>query len=572
MKFTKTLAIELAPHNPEAHFNLGSVYQGQSKTDAAQAEYDLVLQLKPGHAEAHFNRALCYLAQGDFARGWPEYEWRLRCKKYAPRPFSQPLWRCQRMEGQTLLVHAEQGLGDTLQFVRFLPMALERSAARVVLEVQPALIPLLTDAGLTAERLGPRFGGLLGRGNPPGPFDAHLPLMSLTHVLGITVESLPVATNYLRAQPARVERWRAALARYQRPWIGINWQGSADYWFDQFRSVPLAALAPLAGVPGATLLSLHKGSGESQIAAVAPQFSVVNLSEQLDVDGGAFLDTAAVMQCVDLVVSVDTSTVHLAGGLGVPVWMPTSAAPEWRWLLDRDDSPWYPGLRIFRQREPGCWQDVFERIAAELGLMIVAPDTSPRGDDVPDDPDKAYDFGLGAGFYVDATQEPWAKNYRMYSYCARELPELIAREFPQADLQRAGISGHSMGGHGALTIGLKNPDRFKSISAFAPIVSPLNCPWGEKALGNYIGQDRTEWRVYDSCALIEDGARARDLLVDQGTSDQFLTNQLKPELLKAACEKAGQKMTLRMQDGYDHSYFFMATFIEDHLRWHAQRL
>lgn len=225
-----------------------------------------------------------------------------------------------------------------------------------------------------------------------------------------------------------------------------------------------------------------------------------------------------------------------------------------------------------------CTEDNFtvkagaQRVAAELGLMIVAPDTSPRGDDVPDDPDKAYDFGLGAGFYVDATQEPWAKNYRMYSYCARELPALIAREFPQADLQRAGISGHSMGGHGALTIGLKNPDRFKSISAFAPIVSPLNCPWGEKALTHYIGPDRTHWRAYDACALIEDGARARDLLVDQGTADQFLSNQLKPELLKAACAKAGVPLTLRLQDGYDHSYFFIATFIEDHLRWHAQRL
>ena len=225
-----------------------------------------------------------------------------------------------------------------------------------------------------------------------------------------------------------------------------------------------------------------------------------------------------------------------------------------------------------------CTEDNFtvkagaQRVAAELGLMIVAPDTSPRGDDVPDDPDKAYDFGLGAGFYVDATQEPWAKHYRMYSYCAQELPDLIVSEFPQADLKRAGIFGHSMGGHGALTIGLKNPDKFRSISAFAPIVSPLNCPWGENALSNYIGPDRTLWRAYDACALIEDGVRTRDLLVDQGTADQFLANQLKPELLKAACDKAGLPLSLRMQDGYDHSYFFMATFMEDHLRWHAQRL
>lgn len=230
-----------------------------------------------------------------------------------------------------------------------------------------------------------------------------------------------------------------------------------------------------------------------------------------------------------------------------------------------------------------CTEDNFtvkagaQRVAAELGLMIVAPDTSPRapdleGDSVPDDPDGAYDFGLGAGFYVDATQDPWARHYRMYSYCAQELPDLIAQEFPQADLKRAGIFGHSMGGHGALTIGLKNPDKFRSISAFAPIVSPLNCPWGEKALTNYIGADRAHWRAYDACALIEDGARTRDLLVDQGANDQFLATQLKPELLKAACDKAGLPLSLRMQDSYDHSYFFIASFMEDHLRWHAKRL
>jgi S-formylglutathione hydrolase len=230
-----------------------------------------------------------------------------------------------------------------------------------------------------------------------------------------------------------------------------------------------------------------------------------------------------------------------------------------------------------------CTEDNFtvkagaQRVAAELGIMVVAPDTSPRGpdlegSDVPDDPDKAYDFGLGAGFYVDATQAPWSKHYRMCSYCARELPDLIAAEFPAADLNRAGIFGHSMGGHGALTIGLKNPDRFKSISAFAPIVSPINCPWGEKALGNYIGADRAAWRQYDACALIEDGRRARKLLVDQGDADQFLASQLKPEFLKAACDKAGVPLTLRMQPGYDHSYFFIASFIEDHLRWHDQQL
>jgi S-formylglutathione hydrolase len=212
-----------------------------------------------------------------------------------------------------------------------------------------------------------------------------------------------------------------------------------------------------------------------------------------------------------------------------------------------------------------------QRVASELGLMLIAPDTSPRGEDMPDDAQGAYDFGLGAGFYVDAVEAPWARHYRMRSYIERELPDLIAKNLP-ADMSRQGITGHSMGGHGALTIALRNPGRFKAVSAFAPIASPMNCPWGEKALSNYIGPDRSAWRAYDACALIEDGARLPDLLIDQGTADSFLESQLKPQLLEGACARAGQPLTLRMQEGYDHSYFFIATFIEDHLRWHAKRL
>lgn len=212
----------------------------------------------------------------------------------------------------------------------------------------------------------------------------------------------------------------------------------------------------------------------------------------------------------------------------------------------------------------------FRAACAEAGVIFIAPDTSPRGDDVPDD--EGYDFGKGAGFYVDATQEPWAANFRMRSYIEQELPALIAAEFPMADMTRQGITGHSMGGHGALTIALRNPGRFKSVSAFAPIVSPLNCPWGEKALGGYLGPDQSAWRQYDACALIEDGARLPDLLVDQGEGDNFLHEQLKTGLLVMACRKAGIPATIRMQPGYDHSYYFISSFMAEHVKWHAERL
>ncbi len=210
-----------------------------------------------------------------------------------------------------------------------------------------------------------------------------------------------------------------------------------------------------------------------------------------------------------------------------------------------------------------------QKAAAELGLMLIAPDTSPRGEGVADDP--AYDMGQGAGFYVDATQAPWAPHFRMRGYIERELPAVIAANLP-ADMNRQGIMGHSMGGHGALTIALRNPGRFLAVSAFAPIVSPLNCPWGEKALTGYLGDDRGAWRDYDACALIDDGARVPDLLVDQGLADNFLESQLKPELLEVACARAGVPLTLRRQSGYDHSYWFIQSFIDDHLRWHAARL
>lgn len=210
--------------------------------------------------------------------------------------------------------------------------------------------------------------------------------------------------------------------------------------------------------------------------------------------------------------------------------------------------------------------------AAALGMIVVAPDTSPRGDNVANDP--AYDLGQGAGFYVDATQSPWKPHFQMETYIMRDLIPLIRANFP-ADPVKIGVSGHSMGGHGALTLALRHPDVFRSVSAFAPICSPMNCPWGVKAFTAYLGSNQAAWRGHDACELLREGSSHGyfdDILVDQGLADQFLAEQLKPELLEQACHDAGQKLTLRMQHGYDHSYFFMASFIADHMDWHARRL
>jgi S-formylglutathione hydrolase len=213
----------------------------------------------------------------------------------------------------------------------------------------------------------------------------------------------------------------------------------------------------------------------------------------------------------------------------------------------------------------------YRAACAKAGIIFVAPDTSPRGADVPDDPEGHWDFGQGAGFYLDATVAPWDRNYRMRSYCLDELPALVAEHFP-ADLERQGISGHSMGGHGALTLALGSPGRFRSVSAFAPTVAPGQVPWGRKAFRHYLGDDPAAWRAHDAVALIEDGARLDSLLVDVGTADPFLDQELKPELLEAACEAAGIDLTLNRREGYDHSYYFISTFMADHVRWHSERL
>jgi S-formylglutathione hydrolase len=221
------------------------------------------------------------------------------------------------------------------------------------------------------------------------------------------------------------------------------------------------------------------------------------------------------------------------------------------------------------------WENVMskaglQRAASQLGVMVIAPDTSPRGEGVADD--SAYDLGQGAGFYLTATQSPWSKHFRMDQYIVEELPKIIAAEFPAADMTRQGITGHSMGGHGALTLHLKHPDRYRSVSAFSPIVAPSEVPWGQKAFTAYLGTDRATWREYDATELVKTRPSSAHILIDQGDADTFLTHELQPQRFVDAAAKAGQRVTLRMQPGYDHSYYFIATFIEDHLRWHAEHL
>lgn len=215
-----------------------------------------------------------------------------------------------------------------------------------------------------------------------------------------------------------------------------------------------------------------------------------------------------------------------------------------------------------------------ERVAARLGLILVSPDTSPRGDDVPDDPDEDYDFGLAAGFYLNATEEPWSRHYHMYDYVTQELPRVVFDNFP-ADPQRQGLTGHSMGGHGALTIGLRNPGMYKSLSAFAPICTTLHSPWGQKALGYYLGSDHSTWQRYDACEVaraVDDAAVFGKILIDQGADDPYLAEQLKPQLFEAACAESGLAVEVRTHQGYDHGYYFISTFIEDHLQHHALAL
>jgi hypothetical protein len=297
------------------------------------------------------------LLKGDFQRGWAEYQWRWKTKQAPQRGFSQPLWDGQPLEGRTILLHAEQGLGDTIQFVRYAALV-KRLGGTVVLECPKPLLPLLaTFAGIDQ---------LVGQGDELPAFATHAPLLSLPGILQTSLDTIPAAVPYLFAAPALKEHWREKLRAVHGYKIGINWQGQPGQGQWLARSIPLQQLATLAEIPGVRLVSLQKGAGREQLAEASGRFPLVDLGDEVDQAGGAFMDTAAIVMNLDLVITSDTALPHLAGSLGAAVWVALPLVPDWRWLLDRGDSPWYPTMRLFRQDQRGDWQGVFRRIKVAL--------------------------------------------------------------------------------------------------------------------------------------------------------------------------------------------------------------
>jgi tetratricopeptide (TPR) repeat protein len=349
-------ALRLKPEYAEAYSNLGNVLRDSGRHAEALVCFEYALRLNPNHIEAHFNRALEWLRRGNFEAGWPEWEWRWRLKQFHPGAHTRPRWDGTPLKGRTILVHAEQGLGDTLQFLRFLPLVQQRGG-RVLLACVASLHALLARS--------PGIDAMASLDGPLPDCDVQVALLSLPGLLGITLATLPAEVPYVFPDPALVERWGDELADTDGFKIGLAWQGNPAQRVDRWRSFPLRVTSPLARLPGLRLFSLQKGPGTEQLGDV-PDYGIIDLGSRLDEGAGAFMDTAAVMQHLDLVLTCDTAVAHLAGALGVPVWVPLAYAADWRYLLDRDDSPWYPTMRLFRQSRLGDWAEVFERIASEL--------------------------------------------------------------------------------------------------------------------------------------------------------------------------------------------------------------
>jgi tetratricopeptide (TPR) repeat protein len=362
-------AIALKPDHVEALNNLGLSLQEQGRREEASTCYDQALKLNPQLANAHLNRSFLLLSTGNFAEGWKEYEWRWQCKPLTPPSFPQPRWDGSDLKGKTILLYAEQGLGDTLQFVRYAPLVKKRGGT-VLLGCQKALARLLESAkGI--DRLVP-----FGSGMPA--FDVYIPLISLPGLFGTTADNVPGEVPYLSANAGLVDHWRKQFESIKAFKVGIAWQGNSQYKGDRQRSIPLAQFTPLAWLDGVRLISLQKVAGVEQIAPLADRLPILDLGDRLDEASGPFMDTAAVMKNLDLIITSDTAVAHLAGALGVPTWVALPAVPDWRWLLDREDSPWYPTMRLFRQKERGNWEEVFQRIARELKALVAkAPRQRP---------------------------------------------------------------------------------------------------------------------------------------------------------------------------------------------------
>jgi Flp pilus assembly protein TadD len=356
-------ALELRLTYPEAHHNLGVSLLKLGKPEEAIAAHREALRWQPSAPEPHGSLAVANLVLGRFLEGWPEYEWRWRCKMFAgcERSFAQPVWDGSPLDGRTILIHAEQGYGDLLQFVRYAPLVKARGGT-VLVECAAPMHPLLSRCG--------GIDALLPKKPPLPAFDVHAPLMSLPGILGTTVATIPADVPYLSVPDELVERWRRELEPIEGFRVGIGWRGNARNPYDRYRSLRVEQLEPLARVAGVRLISLQKGAETAEeLRRVADRFEVIDLGEGLDRGAGAFMDSGAVMKNLDLVISVDTAPAHLAGGLAVPFWILLPFAPEWRWLLDRDDSPWYPTARLFRQRQPGDWEEVLARMAEALGRL-----------------------------------------------------------------------------------------------------------------------------------------------------------------------------------------------------------
>jgi hypothetical protein len=356
--------LRLHPDHFDAHLNLAAGLKQQGHLADAESHLSEAVRLRPDSAEARFNRSLLRLIQGDWERGLPEYEFRAQGPKGGSIGVKGPLWDGSHLNGRTILLHAEQGLGDTIEFVRYAPLVKARGG-RVVLVCQPALYRLLESAD--------GIDHLVKQGDPHPPCDCQAPLMSLAHILGTTPQAVPGNIPYLEARNELVEKWRAVLGGISGFKVGIFWQGSPHYPGDRHRSIPLAHFEALAGLPGVKFVSLQKGTGCEQVAGSL--LPVVDFTEQMDNEpAGPFMDTAAVLRLLDLVICCDSSIIHVAGAMGVRVWTALTFIPDWRWLLDGESTPWYPSMRLFRQKRRGDWTEVFERIAGALKVHLIERD------------------------------------------------------------------------------------------------------------------------------------------------------------------------------------------------------